>query len=112
LTCQGAGEVGTESGPIACPDCFGEGRPPGRGARFEWRLRQIEQRHHGAKGEVAADTAWLVHELRRSRQALMGILTRCQDADDGDAFAAAIRYAANEALGLYDVTDDAPHPKR
>jgi hypothetical protein len=109
LTCGGAGEVGTELGLLACPDCFGDGRRPGRGASFEWRLRQIEQRHHAAGGEVASDLVWLVHELRRTRQALTGILTRCQDAEEGDAFAAAIRYQANEALGLYDVTPEPPH---
>jgi hypothetical protein len=60
-----------------------------------------------------ADIAWLIHELRKSRRALMAILTRCQDADDGDAFAAAIRYAANEALGLYDVTPEtSPRPEK
>jgi hypothetical protein len=104
LTCHGAGEVGTEAGLLACPDCFGEGRPPGGGASFEWRLRQIEERHQEAGREVVADLVWLVHELRRSRRALVGILTRCLDADEGDAFAAAVRYQANEALGLYDVT--------
>jgi hypothetical protein len=62
-------------------------------------------------GEVAADLIWLVHELRRSRQALIEILTRCQDAEENDAFAAAIRFQANEALGLYDVTADSPSPR-
>jgi hypothetical protein len=103
LTCQGSGEVGTEGGPLACPDCFGDGRRLGGGASFEWRLRQIEQRHHEEGSDVAADTVWLIHELRRARQALIGILTRCQDADEGDALAAAIRCHANEALGLYDM---------
>jgi hypothetical protein len=101
MTCQGTGEVGTDQGPTACPDCFGEGRPAGRGATFEWRLRQIEKRHQGAGGEVTADVVWLVHELRRSRQALMGILTRCQDAEEADPLASEVKYLANEALDLY-----------
>ena len=45
---------------------------------------------------------WLVHELRRSREALVQILARCQDADEGDATAREIKYQANEALGLYE----------
>lgn len=101
LTCQGAGEIGTEAGPAACPDCFGDGGPLGQGAKLEWRLRQIEQAHLGTGVEGDADVVRLVHELRRSREALVAILTRCQDAEDGDTFAAEIRYRANEALGLY-----------
>jgi hypothetical protein len=106
LTCQGAGEVGSESGPLVCPDCFGEGHAVGRGATFEWRLRQIEQRYQRAGGEMASDVAWLVHELRRSREALVGIFARCQDAERGDAMAAEIQYRANEALGLYAATPE------
>jgi hypothetical protein len=102
LSCHGSGEIATESGPAACPDCFGDGRPRVRGAKLEWRLRQIERTLSGAGTDREADVRWLVHELRRSREALVGILTRCQDADDADTFAAEIRYRANEALGLYD----------
>jgi hypothetical protein len=108
LTCHGAGEIGTEEGPVACPDCFGDGRPLGRGAKLEWRLRQIE-RAHGRRGvEGDADVVWLVHELRRTREGLVGIFTRCQDAEEGDVFAAEIRYRANQALGLYDVAQEDP----
>jgi hypothetical protein len=106
LTCQGAGEVGTESGPDVCPDCFGAGRQLGRGATFEWRLRQIEQRHQLAGGEIAADVTWMVHELRRCREALVTILARCQDAADGDGLAAELGFRANEALGLYASTPE------
>lgn len=108
LTCHGAGEVGTESGPAACPDCFGDGKPLGRGAKLEWRLRQIERAHRGTGADDDGDVLWLVHELRRSREALVGILTRCQDAEEGDSFAAEIRYRANEALGMYDATRHDP----
>jgi hypothetical protein len=102
LTCYGEGEIAGDAGPTACPDCFGDGKPLGRGAKLEWRLREIERAHRGSGVEGAADVLWLVHELRRSREALVGIMTRCQDADDGDTFAAEIRYRTNEALGLYD----------
>jgi hypothetical protein len=101
MTCQGSGEVGTDQGPAACPDCFGEGRLAGRGAPFEWRLRQIERRHQAAGGEVTSDVVWLIHELRRSHEALTGILTRCQDAEEADPLAAEIKFLANEALHLY-----------
>jgi hypothetical protein len=52
--------------------------------------------------DAEADVLWLVHELRRSRAALLQILARCQDADDADATAREIKYAANEALEVYD----------
>ena len=109
MSCHGTGEIATDCGPAACPDCFGDGRPLGRGARLEWRLRQIERTHRGKGSDDEADILWLVHELRQSREALVGILTRCQDADEGDTFAAEIRYRANETLGLYDhAASDAP----
>jgi hypothetical protein len=106
LTCYGAGETATESGVVACPDCFGSGRPLSGGAEVEWRLRQIEQTHRSTGDENAADVLWLVHELRKSREALVGILTRCQDAEEADAFATEIRYRANEALALYDAAQE------
>ena len=105
LTCYGAGEMVTEEGSVPCPDCFGDGRPLGHGAKLEWRLRQIEKTHRGSRTEAEADVMWLIHELRKSREALVGILTRCQDAEEGDGFAAEVRYRANEALGLYDPTE-------
>jgi hypothetical protein len=108
LTCYGAGETPTESGIVACPDCFGSGRPLSGGAKLEWRLRQIVQTHRGTGSEHAADVLWLVHELRKSREALIRILTRCQDAEETDAFAMEIRYRANEALALYDPTQEEP----
>ncbi len=101
-TCYGTGELVTEHGAAACPDCFGDGRALGRGARLEWRLRELDKRHRGSGTEVEADVLWLIHELRGAREALVRILTRCQDADEGDALALDIKYQANEALGLYD----------
>jgi hypothetical protein len=101
-SCYGTGETVTEQGPRICPDCFGEGRPPGRGAKMEWRLRQIEQASHGWGREAQGDVEWLVHELRRTREALVRILARCQDADDADPLAVDVKYQVNEVLGLYD----------
>jgi hypothetical protein len=49
---------------------------------------------------------WLVHELRRGREALVRILARCQDADDTDSVARDVKYQANDALGLYDPTKE------
>ncbi|HXN31454.1 MAG TPA: hypothetical protein VN894_06305 [Polyangiaceae bacterium] len=102
LTCYGAGEAATESGPQVCPDCFGEGSSRGHGAKLEWRLREIERacRHSGR--ETESDVLWLVHELRSSREALLRILARCQDADDSDVLARDVKYQANEALGVYE----------
>lgn len=102
LTCNGTGESGTELGPEACPDCFGEGRTLARGAKLEWRLRELERSYRGSGRETEADVVWLVNEVRRNRDALLRIFARCQDADDDDAMAREVRFAANEALGLYD----------
>jgi hypothetical protein len=101
-SCYGTGELVTEHGAAACPDCFGDGRALGRGARLEWRLRELDKRHRSSGTELEADMLWLIHELRGAREALVRILTRCQDADEGDALALDIKYQANEALGLYD----------
>ena len=102
LTCYGAGETVTESGPRICPDCFGEGSSGARGTKLEWRLRAIESAYRGSGRETEADVLWLVHEVRRSREALLRILARCQDADDSDVLARDVKYQANEALGVYD----------
>ncbi|HVJ92979.1 MAG TPA: hypothetical protein VM580_24425 [Labilithrix sp.] len=101
LTCYGTGETATESGPLTCADCFGEGRAVGQGAKLEWRLRELERVHRKAGGEAAPDIIWLVHELRRSRDALLRILARCQDADEADTIAGEIRFQVNEVLGIY-----------
>ena len=102
LTCYGAGETVTENGAQACPDCFGEGSALSRGTKLEWRLREIERSHRHSGREAESEVLWLAHELRRSREALVRILARCQDADESDAFARDVKFQANEALGLYD----------
>jgi hypothetical protein len=102
LTCNGTGESVTELGPEACPDCFGEGRTLGQGAKLEWRLRELERTYRGSGRETEADVLWLVNEVRRHRDTLLRILARCQDADDADATAREIKFTANETIGLYD----------
>src|SRR5688572_18485095 len=91
-SCYGTGEIVGEHGPVACPHCFGDGGQGHSGARLEWRLREIERLHRGSGAESEADMLWLVHELRRSREALVRIVTRCQDAQEGDALALDIKY--------------------
>jgi len=102
LTCYGRGETASEHGVVPCPDCFGDGRPPGRGGRLEWRLRELERVYRTAGGEAAADVLWLVHELRSAREALVRVLARCDDADDDNAVAREVKFLANDALGLYE----------
>jgi hypothetical protein len=104
VTCYGTGEVVTEEGATTCPDCLGRGLPPERGGAFEWRLREIERAsaHVGRAHGCEDDVRWLILELRRSREALVRILTRCQDAGDGEPAAREARYIANEVLGLYE----------
>ena len=100
-TCLGEGEIGTENGPLSCPDCFGEGRRLALAERVEWRMRDIERAHRGDSHGCARDMNWLVFELRRSREALQRILARCQD-EDGQPLAAEIKFVANEVLELYE----------
>jgi hypothetical protein len=102
LTCYGAGETVTETGPETCPDCFGAGKQLSQSTKMEWRLREIERAYRHSGRETEADVLWLVHELRRSREALDRILARCQDSEDADVTARDVRYQANEALGLYE----------
>ncbi len=101
-TCYGTGEVVGEQGAAVCPDCFGDGNALGSGAKLEWRLREIERTHRGSGRDDEADVLWMAAELRRCREALVLILARCQDADEGDALAEDVKFRANEALGLYD----------
>jgi hypothetical protein len=101
-TCYGTGEIVCEQGPMTCPHCFGDGTPAGKGTKIEWRLREIERGATALEPERQDDLLWLIHELRRHREALVSILSICQDADDGDALARRIKFEANEAVGLYE----------
>jgi hypothetical protein len=104
-SCYGTGEVVTEQGGVDCPDCYGAGRASLGSAGVEWRLRALERRYSDGSSDLGADVQWLLHELRRGREALLRILTRCQDAGDDDQLARELRFEANAALGLYDPTD-------
>jgi glycosyltransferase involved in cell wall biosynthesis len=101
LTCYGTGEVAVDGPPETCPDCYGEGRALSAGTKIEWRLRAMESAYGQSGREAAADVRWLVSELRQTREVLVRILARCQDADEGDALALEIRQRANEALKVY-----------
>ena len=101
-TCYGTGEIVTEQGAGVCPDCFGDGNPLGSGQKVEWRLREIERRLGSSGRDDEADILWMAGELRRCREALVHILARCQDADEGDALAADVKYRANDALAIYE----------
>jgi hypothetical protein len=104
-TCYGEGEIVTERGPSVCPDCMGDGKLLGRLERTEWRLREIESTHS------EPDIRWLVFELRRSREVLTRILSRCLDADERDSLAPLVdevKYLANQALGFYEDAPDEP----
>lgn len=101
-SCLGEGEIGSENGPIPCPDCFGQGRRLALAERVEWRIRDIERAHRGDVHGCTRDVSWLVFELRRSREALQRILARCQDEDDAQPLAAEIKFVANQVLELYE----------
>ena len=106
-TCYGTGEIASERGAMGCPDCYGDGIAATGGSKLEWRLRDIERSYQHANHEALSDVMWLVHELRRARNALVLILTRCQDADDADDVAGYARHQAAQALGLYQATGEA-----
>ena len=101
-TCLGSGEIGTENGPLSCPDCFGEGRRLALAERVEWRMRDIERSHRSDSHGCARDMNWLVFELRRSREALQQILARCQDEDASNTLDAEMKFVANQVLELYE----------
>lgn len=102
-SCHGAGEIGTDNGPTVCPDCFGEGRQLDSLERTEWRLRDIERAHTGTSHGCDGEVRWLIFELRRTREALVHVLSRCQDDGDANGLAAELRFTANRALGLYGI---------
>ena len=102
-SCYGAGEIGTDNGPTTCPDCFGEGRQLDSLERTEWRMRDIERAHPGATHGCEGELRWLIFELRRTREALLQILSRCQDDGGAVQLASEIQVTANRALGLYGV---------
>jgi hypothetical protein len=105
-TCYGSGEIITDQGPFVCRDCMGHGKLAGRLELYEWRLREIERGDRDGTHEE--DVRWMAAEVRRSRDALLQILARCQDAPESDVLAVEIRHLANGCLGLYAVAHDEP----
>jgi hypothetical protein len=104
LTCYGRGETATETGLGACPDCGGTGLLPPRDVLVEWRIAAVEKRYASGDSEATPDINWLAFELRRARQALTKILALAQE-DAVESQAKHIRFAANEALGVYEPKD-------
>jgi hypothetical protein len=101
-SCSGTGEVGTEVGPVDCPDCGGSGLLPHPYVLVEWRVRDIEKARAGGSDATASDIRWLIAELRRARTALTQIASLGEDAGDSE-MARRIRFTANQALELYEI---------
>jgi hypothetical protein len=98
-TCSGSGEVGSEAGPMDCPDCGGSGSLPHPNVLAEWRMRDIERSRAAENSAVAGDIRWLIAELRRARTALTEVVSLAQDAGDSE-IACRVRTTAGRALGL------------
>lgn len=101
-SCNGSGEVGTEAGPVDCPDCGGSGALPHPSVLVEWRIRDIERARAGGSDEAATDIRWLIAELRRARTALTEIASLAEDAGDSET-ARRLRVTAGQALELFEV---------
>ena len=107
--CYGEGQVPTDAGPVACPDCGGAGVLPTNNVLVEWRAAAIERLHGGGQGQdaqIAQDVRWLTFELRRARLALTKMLALAEELGDEPA-GQQLRFIANEALGLYPIADAA-----
>lgn len=103
-TCYGEGVVYVGvRGPDDCPDCMGLGTLPSSSVLTERRLRDLERVYAKRGGEVEQDICWLVGEVRRAHHVLLQVLAAAQDADEGDATAAKLRFLANQVLGYYEV---------
>jgi hypothetical protein len=105
-TCYGEGQVPTDEGMVACPDCGGAGSLATTATLVEWRLREIERVHGGGVSEMAMDVKWLAFELRRARDALTELLTLTDELPDSSV-ATRLRFIANSALRMYEVQDAA-----
>ena len=109
-SCYGQGELVTEQGPVACPDCYGEPNLKGRAELLEWRLRDIERNYAGTGHDAQSDLSWLVFQVRRHREALTRIITRCQEGDAPEALVAELQHIANAALELYALEEAGRRP--
>lgn len=103
MSCHGTGEAPTDYGVVDCPDCGGSGVLPTENVLVQWRSADIERALGAGRTPEAADVRWLLEELRRARKALTEVIALAHDANDPDAIAQKIRFAANRALGMYDV---------
>jgi hypothetical protein len=105
-SCVGTGEAPTDYGIVDCPDCGGGGYLPTKNVLVDWLARDIERAVEKGRTPEPTDVRWLLGELRLARAALTEIIALAHDAQDPDDIALRIRFAANRALGVYDV---APH---
>jgi hypothetical protein len=116
--CYGEGQVPTDAGPVACPDCGGAGVLPTNNVLVEWRAAAIERAYGSGRGhneqdahdahdaQIAQDVRWLAFELRRARLALTKMLALAEELGD-DPAGQQMRFIANQALGLYPIADTA-----
>ena len=104
-SCMGTGEAASEFGPVDCGDCGGAGFLPSKSVLIDWRSRDIEHALANGRGVGPDDVRFLLSQLRNARHALTDIIALAHDAEDPDAIAQRIRFAANKALGLYEVGD-------
>ena len=102
-SCFGTGEAPSDYGIRDCPDCGGAGHLPTKNVLIDWRARDIERAVERGASAEPADVRWLLAELRSARRALTEIIALAHDAQDPDAIALRIRFAANRALGVYEV---------
>lgn len=102
-TCFGTGDIGTEVGSAACPDCGGSGELPDTSVLVEWRARDIEAHHMKNATSASPDVLWLIAELRRTRTALSEVLSLTTELEESD-LSLAIRGIANRALETYPTT--------
>jgi hypothetical protein len=98
-SCSGSGEIGTEAGPVDCPDCGGSGSLPHPNVLVEWRMRDIERSRAAERGAAASDIRWLIAELRRARTALTELVSLAEEAGDSET-TRRMRTTAARALGL------------
>jgi hypothetical protein len=108
--CYGEGQVPTDDGPVACPDCGGAGVLPTDNVLVEWRAAAIERLQGAGQDQIAQDVRWLVFELRRARLALTQMLALADELGE-EPCAQQLRFTANQALGLYPVSE-MPAPPR
>jgi hypothetical protein len=103
-SCIGSGEAPTDYGVVDCPDCGGAGTLQPRGIRVEWRARDIERSLQAGRSIEGPHVQWLLAELRQARSALTQIIALAHDTADPEKIGLKIRFTANSALGLYDIT--------